>query len=136
MYSQIIYEGDLRCRAINMDTGAQVLTDAPANYEGSKAREYGPTELVAVALGTCMLTVMAVAAQKNKISINGTTCEVHKEMATEGDRRISKIDVLFMMASGVSKDKRGIIEHAAGICPVGKSLHPDIKINIKFNFPD
>jgi uncharacterized OsmC-like protein len=135
MYSQIIYEGDLRCRLINMDSGIQVLTDAPKE-NGGKGEQYSPTDLVAATLGACILTVMGIAAQKNGFSVNGTTCEVNKEMTTAGDRRIAKIDLCFKMASGISKDRHSLLEHTAKTCPVFKSLHPDITIGLKFDYPD
>lgn len=135
MYTQIIYEGNLRCRLINMDTGVQVLTDAPQE-NGGRAEQYSPTDLLAASLGACILTVGAVVAGKNGFSLNGTTAEIHKEMNSSSPRRITKIDICFKMASGIPKNKRMMVENAARICPVHNSLHPDIKINLKFDYPD
>jgi putative redox protein len=125
------YVGNLSCKITDSDTGAQIFTDAPANY-GTNPKNFGPTDLVAVALGSCMLTVMAVAAQKNKLDFTNASCSVKKEMTTEGDRRIAAMIVEVKVPKTIPEDKRAMLEHIAHTCPVGRSLHADIKQEVKF----
>ena len=95
-----------------------------------------PTDILVFALGSCMLTMMGLSAQKNGIDIKGAKFEGYKEMAMSGERRIGKITIVFDMPSGIPSSKRGMLEEAAHLCPVHKSLHPDIRISIKFNYSD
>ncbi len=131
----MIYEGSLRCRLTHGPSGQQIITDAPVDNMG-RGEAFSPTDLVAAALGSCMLTVMGIAAQKNNIDLNGTTAQVHKEMITTPIRRIGKISVTLQMAKGIDPSKRTLLESAATTCPVHKSIHPDVQMPIEFNYPD
>ena len=131
----IVYEGDLRCRLTHGPSGDEILTDAPVDNHG-KGEAFSPTDLIAASLGSCMLTVMGIAAQKNNVNITGTTAEVHKEMITSPVRRIGKITVEIIMASGIDPAKRALLEHAALNCPVHKSIHPDVELPVEFKYPD
>ena len=129
----IVYEGDLRCRLKHGPSGDQIKTDAPIDNMG-KGEAFSPTDLVAAALGSCMLTVMGIAARKHNINLNGSVAEVQKEMVTAPVRRIEKLSVVLNMAPGISLDKRAMLERAALNCPVHKSLNPDVEIPIVFNW--
>ncbi len=118
-----------------MNPGDEILTDAPTDNMG-KGEAFSPTDLVAGALGSCMLTVMGIAAQKYTIDLTGITVGVIKEMATTPVRRIAKISVSFQMAPGIDPAKRSVLERAAHTCPVYKSLHPDVEIPVAFHYPD
>lgn len=96
---------------------------------------FSPTDLVAAALGSCMLTIMGIAAGKHNIDLKGTTIEVSKEMITSPVRRIGSISVILHMIPGIPPDKRAMLEAAAHSCPVHKSLHPDVQIPIQFIYP-
>jgi len=131
----LIYEGDLRCRLTHGPSGEQIVTDAPVDNMG-KGEFFSPTDLVASALGSCMLTVMGIYAQRHNIELKGTQTEVIKEMVATPVRRIGKIEVTFKMAAGIDPAQRPMLERAAHACPVHKSIHPDVEIPVRFIYPD
>jgi putative redox protein len=127
----VVYEGQLRCVLTHEPSGSLIRTDAPKDNMG-RGEAFSPTDLVAAALGSCMLTVMGIAASRHNIDLKGTTVDVAKEMITAPVRRIGSISVIFHMAPGIPQDKRAMLEAAAHSCPVHHSLHPDIKMPIQF----
>ena len=131
----MVYEGNLRCRLRHEPSGDEILTDAPVDNMG-KGEAFSPTDLVAAALGSCMLTVMGIAAQRHQIDLTGTTAEVIKEMVTTPVRRIGKISVTLHIVKGIDPEKRLVLERTAHTCPVHKSLHPDIEVLVDFHYPD
>lgn len=130
----IVYEGQLRCTLTHEPSGSVIGTDAPKDNMG-KGEAFSPTDLVAAALGSCVLTVMGIAAARHNIDLKGTTVEVSKEMITSPVRRIGSISVTLHMAGGIPQDKRSMLEAAAHSCPVHKSLHPDVQALIQFIYP-
>ena len=130
----IVYEGQLRCSLKHEPSGTVIRTDAPKDNMG-KGEAFSPTDLVAAALGSCMLTIMGIAAARHNIDLKGTTVNVSKEMITGPIRRIGSIGVIFHMAPGIPQDKRALLEDAANTCPVHKSLHPDVPIPVQFIYP-
>ena len=133
----IVYEGQLRCRATHGPSKSQLTTDAPVDNHG-KGESFSPTDLVATALGTCMTTLMGIVAERNKLDITGTTVHVAKEMVQEPVRRIGtlrvKIGVPADKGARLSAEDRKKLETAALHCPVHKSLHPDIQKPIEFSY--
>jgi len=127
----IVYEGQLHCALTHEPSGAVISTDAPKDNMGN-GEAFSPTDLVAAALGSCMLTVMGIVADRHGIDLKGTWVDVSKEMITAPVRRIGTITVNFHMASGIPVDKRNLLEAAAHSCPVHKSLHPDVQMPIEF----
>lgn len=127
------YQGQLHCQAVHEPSGALLDTDAPKDNHG-KGESFSPTDLVATALGSCMLTVMGIAAQRLKVDLTGATVYVQKEMAAAPVRRIGRLTVHlhFPMAVSISDQKQ--LEAAALSCPVHKSLHPDIDLPITFHW--
>jgi len=134
MTAKVLYEGGLRCKAIHKKSGTLISTDAPLDNEG-KGESFSPTDLVATALGSCMLTIMGIAARNHEIDIKGTTAEVTKTMASN-PRRISKLDVAIHMSKNFTAKERKILEAAAHGCPVGKSLHSDLEETVSFIYPE
>ena len=132
---RVVYEGGLRCRLTHEPSGDEILTDAPIDNHG-KGEAFSPTDLMAAALGSCMLTVMGIAARKNNIVIDGTTADVEKEMVIAPVRRVGKITAIINMAAGIEPAQRSMLEHAAHTCPVHKSIHPDVHITVQFIYPD
>jgi putative redox protein len=131
MTSKIIYNGDLRTECTHLKSGQTIITDAPVDNNG-KGEAFSPTDLTATSLGTCMVTIMGIAARNHDINIDGTSLEVTKHMASE-PRRISGIDItLYMPDKSYSSKEKSILEKAGLTCPVAFSLHPDIKQNISF----
>jgi putative redox protein len=129
----IVYEGKLRCKATHGPSKNEIATDAPKDNQG-RGEAFSPTDLVGAALGSCMLTIMGIYAQRHKLSIEGSTVRVEKEMITEPIRRIGKLTASFVIRGGVSEQDRAILERAALTCPVHQSLHPDVKIVTKFKY--
>ena len=130
--SIVRYLGELRTSSMHLQSGTEILTDAPTDNNG-KGEAFSPTDMVANSLATCMITIMAIKARDMDIELKGTTAEVTKVMAAE-PRRISEIHIVFQM-NLVGDDKtKTILERTARTCPVHFSLHPDIKKEIVFNW--
>jgi putative redox protein len=128
------YLGELRTRATHLKSGNSLITDAPVDNQG-KGDAFSPSDLVATALGSCMLTLMGIAARTHGIELEGTKLETTKVMGVE-PRRIVRLDVSFTFPAGKSfSDKeRAILEKAAITCPVFYSLDPAIEKDIQFNW--
>ena len=129
----IVYEGDLRSKLTHEQSGAVIYTDAPKDNHG-KGEAFSPTDLVAVGLGSCMLTVMGIAASRHAIDLKGAKVDVQKEMVTTPQRRIGSINVILNMPNSIPEDKRKMLEHTAHTCPVHKSLHPEVKVAVEFRY--
>ena len=130
---ETVYLGELRTEATHVRSGEKIITDAPVDNQG-KGEAFSPTDLLATALGSCMLTVMGIAAREQKVSIDGTTCSITKNMGTE-PRRVAEVQITFNFPANDYTDKvKIILERAAHTCPVSKSLHPDLKETLVFNW--
>lgn len=129
MTATILYEGNLRCNATHLQSGSLIDTDAPTDNRG-KGERFSPTDLVCTALGTCMITTMAMKAADLGIELKGTTVAVKKHMLSD-PRRIGKIDVLLVYPSTLQLEEKDkvILKRTGDNCPVMKSLHPDIEVN-------
>jgi putative redox protein len=130
---QIAYEGSLRCSAKHGPSGTHLTTDAPRDNHG-RGESFSPTDLVATALGSCMLTIMGIAAQKHQIDLSGATVTVQKEMVAQPARRIGSLKVHFKIPAVLSPEQKQMLENAAHTCPVHKSLHPDMQIPVTFDW--
>lgn len=128
---KIEYQGELHCQAVHGPSGTALTTDAPKDNQG-RGESFSPTDLVATALGSCMLTVMGIMARTLGIDISGTTAMVEKEMAAAPVRKIQKLAVKIHVPQSVSEENKLKLERAAHTCPVHKSLHPDVQIPIEF----
>jgi putative redox protein len=130
-----VYSGDLRTENIHVQSGNSVITDAPLDNRG-KGEYFSPTDLLATALGSCIMTIMGIKARDHGIAIEGTEVEVTKIMASD-PRRVAEVIVKFNFPERhfPEKDKK-LIESVAGISPVPLSLHPDLKQTIIFNWRD
>lgn len=134
MTSQIKYEGKLRTVATHLQSGTVIETDAPVDNQG-KGERFSPTDLVATALGTCMLTIMGIKARDLSINLEGTKIDITKIMAAN-PRRIGEIKVVINFPENLHADEkqRTMLERAAMTCPVFESLHADLKKNVDFNW--
>jgi uncharacterized OsmC-like protein len=131
MTSEIIYTGNLRTSATHLYSGTIIETDAPLDNQGL-AERYSPTDLVATALGSCMLTIMGIAARTHSIPLEGTKVDIKKIMAND-PRRIGEVAVTFHFPNGNYTDKeKKILERAALNCPVYKSLSADLLKTVNF----
>ncbi len=113
--------------------GAEIETDAPKD-NGGEGKLFSPTDLLAASLGSCMLTVMAIAAKKLGVAFSDVNAEVEKEMSSDLPRRISKITVRIRSSIAPEESVRSNLEHAAKDCPVHHSLHPSVKLNLSFHW--
>jgi uncharacterized OsmC-like protein len=130
--SKVTYLGELRTEATHLQSKTTIYTDAPKDNNG-KGEMFSPTDLVATALASCMISIMGIVALKDGItSIDGTIADVTKVMYAE-PRRIGEIHITltFPKKNYTDKEKK-IYENAAYTCPVAKSLHPDVKQIITF----
>jgi uncharacterized OsmC-like protein len=134
MTSQIIYKGELRTNATHIQSGTTIETDAPTDNQG-KGERFSPTDLVAAALGTCMVTTMAIKARTMDIELAGTRLEVTKIMVSD-PRRIGKIIVHVFFPQGLSIDEKqkDLLERTARTCPVERTLHPDVELDMQFSW--
>jgi uncharacterized OsmC-like protein len=130
--SKVTYLGDLRTSSIHLQSGTEIISDAPLDNNG-KGEAFSPTDIVANGLATCMLTVMGIKARDLGVDFSGSTAEVTKIMAAE-PRRISEIHLTFQMNLAADEKTKTILERTAMTCPVNFSLHPDIKRVIVFNW--
>ena len=133
MTSTVEYLGDLRTTAIHLASKKNILSDAPVDNQG-KGEAFSPTDLVATALGSCLLTIMGIKARDMEVEIKGTTALVSKVMGST-PRRISEINITVTMANSFDQKTQKILEKAALSCPVANSLHTDLKQNIDFIWP-
>ena len=130
---QAEYQGELRCKAVHGPSGAELNTDAPVDNQG-RGESFSPTDLVATALGSCMLTVMGILARTLQVDISGATATVEKEMSSAPPRRIQRLNVRIHVPQTLSSDIQDKLIRAAHTCPVHKSLHPDIEVPIDFSW--
>ena len=130
---QFEYQGDLHCKAVHGPSGTEIDTDAPKDNQG-RGESFSPTDLVATALGSCMLTIMGIAARTLSIDISGATAAVEKEMTATPPRRIERLTVKIYVPHSPSPANKKKLERAAHTCPVHKSLHPDVQIPIEFTW--
>ncbi len=125
------YTGDLRCEATHGPSGSTLVTDAPADNMG-RGEMFSPTDLVATALGTCVITTMAILAKRRGIDFSSATFTVEKHMVVEPTRRIGRLPVTIRMSASIAPADRVLLERAAHTCPVHKSLHADVEAPISF----
>lgn len=132
MTSKITYLGDLRTSSIHIQSGSEILSDAPKDNHG-KGEAFSPTDTVANALGSCMISIMGIKAMQMELDMVGSTVEVTKVMQAE-PRKIAKIGIVINMNLDADEKTKTILERAAMTCPVYLSLHPDIEKDVVFNW--
>ena len=129
---QTTYLGNLRTELTHIQSGQKTITDAPVDNHG-KGEAISPTDMLAASLGSCMLTVMAIAGNTHNIDMVGATCSVTKVMVAE-PRRVGEIIVDFKFPKQYTEKEQCILERAALTCPVHHSLHPDLKQTVAFGW--
>ena len=123
----IDYEGGLHTRAVHGPAATTLHTDAPVDNQG-RGENFSPTDLLAAALGSCMLTVMGILAQRHGWGLEGTRVRVEKHMQTEPARRVGRLVVDLNFPAGIPESARPMLLRAAETCPVKRSLHEEIEI--------
>ena len=127
------YLGELRVSSIHLASNTEIITDAPVDNNG-KGESFSPTDLVATALGTCMITVMGIYAEKNGILMPDVYSRTNKVMSSS-PRKISKLKIEIIFGGNqLSEVEKQSLKDVALNCPVAKSLHPDLKQEIEFIF--
>ncbi len=132
---EITYTGDLKCHAVHEPSGVSMTTAAPKDNQGDGS-SFSPTDLLATALGTCMMTVMGIAAIKHKIDLKGTRIRVEKHMSTEPPRRVATLAVTIDIPGKIPEELRARLQSAAMTCPVHRTLSHDTDIPVVFNWLD
>ena len=128
----VTYDGSLRCSATHGPSGNTLLTDAPTDNHGL-GETFSPTDLVATGLGTCVVTIMGIYADKHDIDISGTTVSVEKEM--DGPpRHISHLSVQVRVPHSFDERTQKALRNVARGCPVAQSLGPDTTIDLSVDF--
>ena len=126
------YEGDLCCTAVHGPSNARLQTDAPKDNEGL-GRFFSPTDLVATALGTCVLTSMGLVARRHGIELKNARVQVEKHMQAS-PRRIARLPIVLHVPGVFTPEQKKLLEATAHSCPVHKSLHPDIDAPITIHW--
>jgi len=129
---EIKYQGNLRTIATHLDSGSEIRTDAPKDNHGL-GQTFSPTDMVCSALASCILTIMAIAVEKNNMDIKGTTAMVKKTMGNN-PRRIAKIEIDIVFQKEYDSKTRTILERAAYNCPVHHTLSEAVEKNISFTY--
>lgn len=127
---KLVYEGGLRANAVHGPSGAQLETDAPVDNQG-KGEAFSPTDLLGASLASCMLTTMAIVAEREGWRIEGARARVEKHMALEPRRRVGRLVVELAMPEGVPEGAYARLESAARGCPVAASLHAATEIDLR-----
>ena len=131
MTSTVVYEGGLRTTCTHLRSGSHFETDAPTDNNG-KGERFSPTDLTATSLGTCMITVMGIKARTMGFDLDGVKIEVEKIMKAD-PRRIGGINLTVHFPENlkeVDTKTKDILKNTGNTCPVMKSLHPDIEVNV------
>lgn len=130
-----MYLGELRCTARHGPSGVELVTDAPTDNQG-RGESFSPTDLVVTAFSTCMVTTMGIVAQRDTVKLDGSKVYAEKHMSTDSPRRIVRIVVRINFPLGIPRQYREKLEYTARTCPVAKSLHPDVALDVTFSYPD
>lgn len=115
------YEGTLRCLAVHGPSGSTLHTDAPADNQG-RGEAFSPTDLVATALATCILTIMGIVAERHGWPLEGAGARVEKTMTASGPRKVEQLEVWVTLPANLSEGQRQQLQRAAEACPVKRTL--------------
>lgn len=129
------YLGELRTRATHSPSKVELVTDAPTDNQG-RGESFSPTDLVVTALATCMVTTMGIVTQRDDLKLDGTKIYAEKHMSPEPPRRIVRVVIRIDFPPGIPGNHRQKLETTARTCPVARSIHPDIAVDVSFMYPD
>lgn len=132
MTASLIYTGNLRCEAAHVQSGTTIETDAPTDNRG-KGEKFSPTDLLCVSLATCMLTTMAIKANDMNVDITDATADVTKHMLSN-PRRVGRIEVSVKLPQIKNEGNKKLLQTVGDNCPVIKSINPDIKLDITYQW--
>jgi putative redox protein len=123
------YEGGLRCLSVHEGSGRELLTDAPLDNQG-RGESFSPTDLVATALSTCILTILGIVAARHGIPLEGCEARVEKTMTSVGERRIASLEVWIQLPAGLDEAQRQLLIRAGEGCPVKRSLEGAVPMTL------
>lgn len=129
----VTYLGDLRCEAVHGPSGTRLITDAPVDNQG-KGESFSPTDLLATAYATCMITIMGITAKRDGIALSGVRVELEKHMSATPPRRVARLVLRFTLPAALIAEQRAKLEKAAHSCPVALSVSPDVFIEASFSY--
>lgn len=133
MTATVTYDANLRTTCLHLQSGSSFETDAPSDNKGQGAR-FSPTDLIATGLGACLITTMGIKAESMDLKLDGAKVYVTKVMMSE-PRRIGKIVIAVTMpALNLDNHTKEILERVGRTCPVERSLHPDLELDISFTW--
>ena len=127
------YQGNLRCRSRHAPSGNTLITDAPVDNQG-KGEAFSPTDLVATALATCVLTTMGIVAERHGWDLAGAHASVEKVMVNNPHRRIGRLELVVHMPAALDERARKTLENTAHTCPVHRSLLPEVELPMRFEW--
>ena len=135
MTSTIVYSGDLRTELTHLQSGTVIETDAPTDNHG-KGERFSPTDLLATSYGACMITTMGIKTADMNLNFKGTKINITKIMSSDAPRRVTGIvcELIFTKDFIATDEQKEQLVRIARSCPVEKSLHPDIKLDVTFNW--
>ena len=126
------YAGDLRCLSVHSPSGCELITDAPTDNQG-KGEAFSPTDLVATALATCILTIMGITAERHGLALDPCTARVEKTMTSSGVRRIEQLEMWVQLPPGLEESHRQLLQRAGEGCPVKRSLEGSVPMLIHWS---
>lgn len=132
---KLAYEGNLHCSAVHQPSGNALVTDAPLDNNGL-GQAFSPTDLLATALGACMATVIGIVAKRKEIPVEGMTVNVRKFMSDDQPRRVKRLELDISIPLPESHPDRKLLESAARGCPVHHSIHPDIEVEMNWQWQE
>jgi uncharacterized OsmC-like protein len=131
--STVVYKDELSTECTHVRSDSVITTDAPTDNKGL-GRTFSPTDLLATALGSCMITLINIRANESQLDIKGTNAEVIKIMGT-APRRVAEVKIKIEIAdNGLTDAQRSVLEKAALTCPVALSLSDSLKQTVSFNY--
>ncbi len=133
MTSTIVYKGNLRTELTHLQSGTVIENDAPTDNQG-RGERFSPTDMLATSLGSCMITTMAIRAADMNLNFDDTKIEITKIMSADAPRRVAEIkaNLIFTEKFGATNEQKEQLIRIARSCPVEKSLHPEIKLDVNF----
>ncbi len=133
VHVDIEYLGGLKTRAVHEPSGTEILTAAPKDNMGDGSA-FSPTDLAATALGTCIITTMAIAGMKHGIELKGARVSLDKHMTTEGPRRLARVPVVVTLPASVPEEFRARLEAAGNACPVSRTYRDDVEMTVTYRW--
>lgn len=127
-----IYLGEKHCKAEHEPSNSILETDAPKDNQG-RGESFSPTDLVATALGTCILTTIAIVAERDSVDVTNSKMSVEKVMSAN-PRKIESLKTIIELPKNIPTDYRVKLETTGNNCPVKISLHPDVNVAVEYRY--